>query len=68
MNMKNETHPTEVLAFRRGDNLATIATDGKRNVTQEIELLKEHDTLSKAIAYLEAKGYEIDIDNFTFIR
>jgi len=66
--MSRDIHPTEVLAFRRGENIATIATDGKRHVTQELELLKEHGTLLKAIAYLEAKGYEIDIDNFRFIR
>ena len=57
-------HPTEVVSFQRGDNLATIATDGVRHVTQEIELVKEHSTLARAISYLEAKGYNISIDNF----
>lgn len=54
----------EVLSFRRGDNLATIATDGRRHVSQEIELCREHGTLRKAIAYLESKGYEIQPEGF----
>lgn len=57
----------EVLSFRRGDNLATVATDGGRHLSQELELLMEHASLSQAIAYLEAKGYEIDTDNFKTI-
>lgn len=65
--MNENTHPVEVLAFRRGDNLATIATDGARHVSQEIELIKEHSTLRMAISYLEAKGYLIDPDNFNNI-
>lgn len=59
--IKNEV---EVLSFRNGDNLATIATDGTRHVSQEFELSKEHATLSNAISYLEAKGYGILIDGF----
>lgn len=63
----NLDKPVEVLSFRRGDNLATIATDGERHVSQELELSKEHASLSQAIAYLEAKGYDIDTDNFKTI-
>lgn len=62
--MKPNNHPVEVLTFRNGDNLATIATDGTRHISQEIELVKEHCTLKRAIAYLEAKGYTIDTSNF----
>lgn len=57
-------HPVEVLSFRNGDNLATIATDGTKHVSQEFALCKEHATLSKAISYLEAKGYGILMDEF----
>lgn len=64
METKRSSHPTEVLSFRRGDNLATIATDGQRHVTQEFEICKEFDRLSKAISYLVAKGYSIDAENF----
>lgn len=67
MNMSNSNHPTEVLSFRRGDNLATIATDGRRNVSQEFELVKEHSTLTAAISYLESKGFSILTDNFNTI-
>lgn len=60
-------HLVEVLSFVKGDNLATIATDGCRHVSQEFELVREHATLSKAIAYLEAKGYAIDPSDFKTI-
>lgn len=65
--MKTSEHLVEVLSFRRGDNLATIATDGVRHVTQEFELLMEHGRLATAIAYLEGKGYVIQIDEFESI-
>lgn len=61
------TYPAEVLSFVRGDNLATIASNGQRHVSQEFELVKEHASLTRAIAYLEAKGYEIDTSNFQSI-
>lgn len=62
--MGKNQHLVEVLSFQRGDNLATIATDGVRHVTQEFELCKEHGRLATAIAYLEAKGYQLLIDEF----
>lgn len=62
--MEKNDHLVEVLSFQRGDNLATIATNGARNVSQEFELTKEHRSLAAAISYLEAKGYKILIDNF----
>lgn len=67
MIMSKEQHLTEILSFSRGDNLATICTDGQRHVSQEFELAKEHTTLSRAISYLEAKGYKINIDDFESI-
>lgn len=57
-------NPTEVISFKRGDNLATVATNGQRHVTQEFELVKEHGSLRGAISYLESKGYSILPDNF----
>lgn len=62
--MNQRENLTEVLSFKRGDNLATIATNGRRHVSQEFELVQEHKTLEAAISYLEAKGYNIVIDNF----
>lgn len=66
--MSTKIHPVEVLSFVKGDNLATIATNGLRHVSQEFELVKEHTTLTKAIVYLEAKGYTIDTSNFKCIK
>lgn len=66
--MSTKSHPVEVLSFVKGDNLATIATNGLRHVSQEFELVKEHTTLTKAIVYLEAKGYTIDTSNFKCIK
>ena len=62
--MNEQFKPTEVLSFVKGDNLATIATNGEMHVSQEFECIKEHATLAKAIAYLEIKGYRIDPSNF----
>lgn len=56
--------PTEVLEFRKGDYRATIATDGVRAVSQERLPVIEHQSLKKAIAYLEACGYSIESDSF----
>lgn len=55
---------TEVLTFRAGDSLATIVTDGQSVRTYEWEHTAEHASLSRAIAYLEGKGYSIETDNF----
>ena len=65
--IKPKTYPAEVLSFVRGDNLATIATNGMRHVSQEFECIKEHTSLTRAIAYLEHKGYKIDTSNFQSI-
>lgn len=59
--------PTEVLSFRRGDNLATVVTDGTTHRTYELELTRRHSSLHRAIAYLEGKGYTIEIDKFNAI-
>lgn len=62
--MEQEFRKVEVLKFRKGDNAATIATNGTMHVTKEYELLKEHRTLHHAIGYLEAKGFQISTDEF----
>jgi len=64
---KTEPHPVEVLTFTNQDLLATIATDGTRHVVQIIDNLVEFTTLTKAIAYLEARGYSIDPGEFKSI-
>lgn len=49
----------EVLSFMKGSTPATIVTDGKRHKSFEYEASKDHSSLNRAIAYLEAKGYKI---------
>ena len=56
--MEYKFKKVEVLKFRNGDNVATIATNGIMHVTKEYELLKEHGTQHHAIGYLEAKELE----------
>ena len=58
------TTQTEVLTFRNGDRLATVVTDGRTVKTYEWESNKQHVSLSKAIAYLEARGYKVDVEQF----
>lgn len=61
--MKNQaSRPTEVISFLRGDNVATVVTDGQTHKTYEVELCMSHATVAKAISYLEAKGYRIEMD------
>lgn len=61
--MKQSFESVEVLTFTRGDNRATIATNGKRHVSEECAVIKEHASLSRAISYLECKGYVISTEN-----
>lgn len=58
------TTQTEVLTFRNGDRLATVVTDGRTVKTYEWEINKQHASQSKAIAYLEARGYTIEVEQF----
>lgn len=54
----------EVLPFMKGSTPATIVTDGERHKSFEYEASKDHASLNRAIAYLEAKGYRIVTDEF----
>lgn len=58
----------EVLSFVNGDNLATIVTDGERHKSFEMECARNHTTLAKAIAYLEAKGFRVLTDKFDSLK
>ncbi len=62
--MTNENRLTEVISFRRGDRLATVVSDGNNHTSYEPEQCKSHRSMLKAISYLEAMGYVIDIDTF----
>ena len=62
--MSKENNPVEVLSFVNGIQSATIVTDGTRHKSFEYAHCQDHETLSKAIAYLESKGYKIVPDEF----
>lgn len=76
--MQHINQVTEVLTFRRGDNIATVVTNGVRHKTYAFEEynvyarhktrewveIDEHARLSQAIAHLESKGYSIDMEAF----
>ena len=50
--------------FRKGDQVATIVTDGCTTRTYEPDECRAHTTLYRAIAYLEARGWQIMIDQW----
>lgn len=57
----------EVLRFTRGDEVATIATDGTQHVVEESNgtsgpAIRKYATLKQAIAHLEAQRYCIDTE------
>lgn len=58
------TNETEVLVFSKGDQIATIVTDGTTHKTYEFEHSKSHGSLNMAISYLEAMGYSIEVEKF----
>ena len=60
-----QSHPVEVLTFRKGIRCATIVTDGERTKSFEWEHSQDHASLHQAIAYLESQGYEIDNEEWT---
>lgn len=62
--MSRRKSNTEVLSFMKGDHLATVVTDGTTHKTYEFDKCKSHGSLNMAISYLEAMGYEIDMENF----
>lgn len=53
---------TETIQFHKGEELAFVITDGQNCRSYKITECKAHDKLSRAIAYLEAEGFVIDID------
>lgn len=55
---------TEILVFTKGDQIATIVTDGRTHKTYELKNCENHGSLNMAISHLEAKGYSIQADYF----
>lgn len=64
MSMINVQHEVQVISFVRGENSATVVTDGERHKSFEFECSQDHPSLHRAIAYLESKGYRIVPDAF----
>lgn len=60
--MSNEE--VEVLAFLRGQERAHVVTDGRHTRSYEESGATAHESLTKAIAYLEGKGYKIITDQW----
>lgn len=65
--MNNKEMQVEVLTFKKGDLVATIATNGVRHVLQVGDMCVEHGTLKKAIAYLCSRGYVLSIEDFKVV-
>lgn len=53
-----------MLTFRRHGMIATVVTDGSAHRTYEPMACKSHRSMTRAISYLEAMGYEIEMDTF----
>lgn len=60
--MDNRQYAVEVISFMKDDQLATIVTDGVKFKSFEYEVNKDHDSLARAIAYLESRGYSVYIE------
>lgn len=65
MNTMDSTKPVAVLTFRGKHKIATVVTDGLHHATYELGERSWHPTLSRAISYLETRGYSIEVDIFT---
>ena len=65
--MNNKEMQVEVLTFRKGDLVATIATNGVRHVSQVGDRCVEHGTLKKGIAYLCSRGYMLSVEDFKVV-
>lgn len=53
-----------VIWYQRDGEVASIATDGHRAVTQEGSKVKELPSLRRAMADLSSRGYQVVIDKF----
>ena len=62
--LSSKTPDVEVLTFMKGDDFATVVTDGTRHRSFEWEDSREHNSLKSAIAFLESRGYHIVADKF----
>ena len=54
-----------VIAFRKGDEWATVVTDGDQTRSFTMRECRRHEDMMRAIGFLEARGYEVLTDVFT---
>lgn len=57
--MSEKKNELEVLTFQKGFRYATVVTDGTRTKSFEYDRANDHASVKKAIAFLEARGYQI---------
>lgn len=58
---KNKIFEVEVLNFRRAEEIATVVTNGKISRAYTNSATKKFAKISQAIAFLEARGFDIAI-------
>lgn len=54
-----------VIAFRKGDEWATVVTDGNQTRSFTWRECRRHEDMLRAIGFLESRGYEVMTDVFT---
>lgn len=54
-----------VIAFRKGDEWATVVTDGDQTRSFTWQECRAHEDMMRAIGFLESRGYEVLTDVFT---
>lgn len=55
----------QALTFRRAGYTATVVTNGERHAVYQDSGRKFFPTMSRAVAFLEARGYSIDMEAWT---
>lgn len=58
------TSPVEVISFRKGEDVATVAMGDARCVSMVRGRCVEHRSWRVAVCFLEALGYSIAADDF----
>lgn len=65
-NSRQATSPeVAVIAFRKGDEWATVVTDGDQTRSFTWQECRKHEDMQRAICFLESRGYEVMTDVFT---
>lgn len=68
MTQKRRTTTSPVVAvivFRKGDEWATVVTDGDQTRSFTLQECRPHENMKHAIGFLLSRGYEVLTDVFT---